>query len=209
MAEEHEVDSVFLRRVYQGLAAGNAQARDELLLKVQARLERLARKMLRDFPGVRRWEDTGDVLQHALIRLLRALDEVRPESERAFFGLAAEQIRRVLLDLVRHYKGVYGLGTHHASVTGLKPAGQDTLAPALDPPASDVGTDLDRWCAFHEAIERLEATEREVFSLSFYHGWTQVEIAALLQVNERTVRRYWNAACLKLHELLGGELPTL
>jgi hypothetical protein len=54
--------------------------------------------MLRGFPAVQRWADTRDVLQASLLRLLHALEEVRPSSSRDFFGLAAEQIRRELLD---------------------------------------------------------------------------------------------------------------
>jgi RNA polymerase sigma-70 factor (ECF subfamily) len=82
---------------------------------VCGRLERLARKMLRRFPGVHRWAETGDVLQNALLRLLRALQEVRPESVRGFFGLVAEQMRRELLDLARHFCGPQGLGARHDS----------------------------------------------------------------------------------------------
>jgi DNA-directed RNA polymerase specialized sigma24 family protein len=48
-----------------------------------------------------------------------------------------------------------------------------------------------------------------VFSLSFYHAWTQQQIAELLGVTERTVRRRWQAACLELNRLVGGQLPGL
>ena len=58
-------------------------ARDELLKGVGARLEKLARKMLRKYPHVRRWTETGDVLQNAIIRLLRALESIRPKTTRA------------------------------------------------------------------------------------------------------------------------------
>jgi RNA polymerase sigma-70 factor (ECF subfamily) len=64
-------------------------------------------------PRVARWVDAEDVLQNAL---LRALETMRPESTRAFFGLAAEQMRRELLDLARHYCGPEGEGAHHDSV---------------------------------------------------------------------------------------------
>ncbi len=37
------------------------------------RLTRLARKMLKDFGRVRRWEETDDVVQNALLRLYRTL----------------------------------------------------------------------------------------------------------------------------------------
>ena len=56
-------------------------------------------------------EQTDDVLQNAVVRLLRALEEVRPPSVRAFFGLAATQMRRELLDLARRYQGRGGPGT--------------------------------------------------------------------------------------------------
>jgi RNA polymerase sigma-70 factor (ECF subfamily) len=87
------------------LQSGDVAARDELIRRAGQRLESLARAMLRRFPGVRRWEETADVFQNAVLRLLRALQQVRPESTRAFFGLAAEQVRRELLDLARHYQG--------------------------------------------------------------------------------------------------------
>jgi hypothetical protein len=44
------------------MQAGDPAAREELLGATGALLERLARKMLRGFPGVARREQTGDVL---------------------------------------------------------------------------------------------------------------------------------------------------
>ena len=60
--------------------AGDGAAWDDLLRRTQHRLEHLARRMLRGFPGVRRAEDTGDVLQGGVVRLLRALRSVSPKS---------------------------------------------------------------------------------------------------------------------------------
>ena len=81
----------------------------------------------------------------------------------------------------------------------------------LDPADANAGpeqaAELDRWQALHEAVEKLPVEEREVFGLVFYHGWTQIQIAELLNVNERTVRRYWQSVCLRLSELLNGDLP--
>src|SRR5262245_39619606 len=156
--------------------------------------------MLQQYPRVRRWEETGDVLQNALLRLYRALKTVRPDSTRAFFGLAAEQIRRELLDLARHYYGPHGHGAHHDSI-GPGDLAPETAAPGEDP------EELERWCRFHEGVERLPAEEREVVSLRFYHGWTESAIGQLLQVDERTIRRRWRNASSRLQESLGGDLP--
>ena len=87
------------------LARTDRSSRDELLRRVEARLRRLAHGLLRGFPSVSRWEGTDDVVQGAALRLLRALDHVTPENPRRFFGLAAQMIRRELIDLARHHHG--------------------------------------------------------------------------------------------------------
>jgi RNA polymerase sigma-70 factor (ECF subfamily) len=181
--------------------AGDRQARDELFRHAASRLERLASKMLRGYPGVQRWCETGDVLQNALARLLRALEVVRPANLRDFFGLAAEQIRRELIDLARHYYGPQGAGAHHASK-----GGSDSLAP---PDQTHDPAVLAGWCEFHEQVRALPAEEREVIDLLFYQELPQAEAAALLGVAVRTVQRRWQAALLKLHDVLEGRLPGL
>ena len=62
--------------------------------------------------------------------------------------------------------------------------------------------------AFHEAVEKLPTKEREVIGLTYYNGWTQAQIAELFQVDERTIRRYYQYACDELREQLGGDLPS-
>src|SRR5437764_3186934 len=101
----------------QRWAQGEQAARDELLALASDWLRRLVAVMLRDYPRVGRWEQTDDVLQNALLRLWRALHDVRPATAREFCGLATLQIRRELVDLARHYCGPLGLGAHHATKT--------------------------------------------------------------------------------------------
>src|SRR5262245_61539297 len=161
--------------------------------------------MLKGFPNVKRWTDTDDVLQGASLRLLRTLEQIRPESTRDFFNLAAVHVRRELLDLARHYRGRLGVGADQGGVPG-KVVGHPLDAA---PDRLDDSDELDRWQAFHAAVEALPSTEREVVSLAFYNGWTHKQIAELLEVTDRTVRRYWQAACLRLGEALGGRLPDL
>jgi RNA polymerase sigma factor (sigma-70 family) len=180
---------------------GDRAARDELIRAFQTRLEHLARKMLHRYPKVGRWVEVDDVLQGALLRLLRALESIQPESTRAFFGLAAEQIRRELLDLARHFYGPQGLGAHHDSV-GADP---EATRPEFEP-ADPGDDDFERWCRFHEEVTRLPVQEREVVGLIYYHGWTQAEVAELFQVHVRTVRRWWESALVTLHrELTDGD----
>ncbi len=174
--------------------AGDPAARDELFRATGNRLERLARKMLGRYPTVRGWADTCDVLQNAVLRLMRALDEVRPPSVRDFFGLAAEQMRRELLDLARQASRARRVGLADVGSEGEEPAA------AEDP-------ELGLWRQFHEAVARLPAEEREVVSLAYYHGWSQPQIAELFQAGERTIRRRWRTACARLSAQLGGRFP--
>jgi RNA polymerase sigma-70 factor (ECF subfamily) len=179
---------------------GDLGARDDLLRTVTDRLERLARKMLGRFPTVRGWADTGDVLQNAVLRLLRALDAVRPGSVREFFGLAAEQMRRELLDLARQ-----ATRAKRGETTSLDDSG-NPAAPAV---RDDEHDEMELWARFHETVQDLPAEEREIVSLVYYHGWTQTQVADLFQVAERTVRRRWRSACVRLQERLQGRFPGL
>jgi RNA polymerase sigma-70 factor (ECF subfamily) len=49
--------------------------------------------------------------------------------------------------------------------------------------------------------------EREIFDLLWYQGLSQAEAATLLKVSERTIKRRWQSARLKLHHALRGGLP--
>jgi len=200
MTPDSSFDTVQLHAYVERLQAGDRGAADAFLRRVCGRLERLARSMLRSFPNVKRWADTDDVLQSALMRLLHTLQATQPESTRHFANLAALHIRRELLDLARHFRGRLD--------RPVGAAGGDDTAPADVPdPRSSPAGDLDLWSAFHEQVDELPVEEREVVGLMFYHGWTQVQIAELFQVDERTIRRRWRSAALKLTESLGGRLP--
>ncbi|MFQ5730670.1 MAG: sigma-70 family RNA polymerase sigma factor [Planctomycetaceae bacterium] len=199
--------SVTESRVLQGLqryAQGEVAVLDELIDYTGRRLRLLARRMLNEFSGVRRWEQTDDVLQSAMMRLLRALQDVQPTSVRDFLSLATLQIRRELLDLARHYFGPQGAGANHASW----PAGDDPQATHVD--RSDVTLEPSRlaeWREFHEQVQRLPGEQREVVSLLYYQGLTQAAAAAVLGVTVRTVQRRWQSALLALHRRLKGEHP--
>jgi RNA polymerase sigma factor (sigma-70 family) len=191
------------------LRAGDPSARDELLNSAADRLTRLTRKMIRQYPGVHRWEQTDDVLQNALVRLCRALGEVQPPTARDFFRLAAAQIRRELIDMARRYAGPHGLGANHASAARAE--GSDGPSPSFGAPADlthEPGR-LAAWTEFHSQVEALGEEEREAFDLLYYQGISQAEAAALLDVSERTIKRRWQAARLQLHEALGGQLPGI
>jgi RNA polymerase sigma-70 factor (ECF subfamily) len=188
------------------LRAGDAEARAELLQCAADRLVRLARKMLRGFPGVRRWEETDDVLQNAILRLNRALQSTAPDSARSFFNLAAVQIRRELIDLARHYEGPMGMGAHHEPRVPADGSRATMPTAALAPDTNDPAR-LSDWTEFHRQVEHLPDEEREVFDLLWYQGLTQGEAAEVVGVSEKTINRRWMAARVRLATILAGQLP--
>jgi RNA polymerase sigma-70 factor (ECF subfamily) len=188
------------------LRGGDEAARAELLGLACERLRGMARKMLKGYPNVRRWEQTDDVLQNAALRLHRTLGQMTVETSRDFFRLAALNIRRELLDLARHYYGPHGQGARHASEPGGATTGDGSRS--ADP--ADLSREPGRlaaWGDFHEQIGALPDEEREVFDLLWYQGLSQAQAAELLNVSERTIKRRWQTARLKLHEALEGEVP--
>jgi RNA polymerase sigma factor (sigma-70 family) len=192
-----------LQSLVDRIQAGDRSAADDLIRQSAERLESLARKMLKDFPAVARWEQTGDVLQNALTRLLRTLREVRPDSVAGFFRLAAQAVRRELLDMARHYAGPLSPAANHDSLHDSK-SGSRLQGFAVNEDLRN----LERWAAFHEAVERLPDEDREMIELGFYEGLTKDEIGRLLGVDGRTIRRRWNRASRRIADQLGDEVPV-
>ena len=162
--------------------------------------------MLRDFPGVQRWEDTDDVMQNAALRLHTSLSAVAPPTTADFLRLAASQLRRELIDLSRHYFGPQGHGanydSHQASTSdqagGAKAAETDTHEPCR----------LAMWAEFHRYVDQLPDDDRSLYDLLWYQGLTQASAAQVLNVTERTIQRRWQQLRLDLHGQFKGESPV-
>lgn len=199
MASNAELDALLTR-----LNRGDPDAREQIVEASCERLQRLTRRLLDDFPSVRRWESTDDVFQRFVLNLYRSLSEVRPQNGRAFLGLAAVQIRRKLIDLSRHYRleNQAYKSSERISDSELGDAGSvESVAHLTAGPAT-----LQRWTEFHQLVDELPPEEREIMGLLYYQGLSQSEAAEILQVSERTVKRRWREARLKLHQLLGDSL---
>lgn len=179
---------------------GDSDALNLLIERSGTRLRSLARHMLNGSPALRRWTGSDDVLQNSLIRLVRALEAVKPSSSREFFGLAALQMRRELIDLARHFFGPRGHGANHESGSDerLLDAGAKGEAQQNQPDA------MAQWAELHEHIGKLPEEQREIVDLIFYQGLNQAETAEVLSVSVRTVQRRWHAVLLKLNEFLEG-----
>ncbi len=176
------------------MKSGHPEAKNEIIEHTCERLRKLTRKMLRKYPGVRRWAETDDVLQNAMIRLHKSLAEVTPESPKQFYGLSATQIRRELIDLARHYYGVEGQGANHHTDGGEGIKRQTSSSPEPDT--------FEDWTLFHETVEKMPEEQRQVVDLLWYDGLTQPEAAEIIGVSLKTVKRRWQSARFLLRSAL-------
>ena len=198
-----------LRRLIERLRAGDTTAWDELLVKCQERLRLLTHRMLRHFHRLLRWEETDDVLQNALLRLLRALNDPNVQAQmtspEVFLRLAATIIRRELIDLARHYFGPYGHGSH-----AVTPPPDAESTPRPVEPAAGSSSDPDKlinWEDFHKTINDLPDENRWLFDLIWYHGLKQEEVAELVGMPLRTLKRHWRASRNQVIKHYKGESP--
>jgi len=123
---------------------------------------------------------SDELLDAVVGRLLKTLQEVRPETVRKFFALANQHMRWELNDLARRLDE--------------QPAGvelREGLVPA--PPSSSSGLSPDA-CRMLAAIEGLPEDEREAFGLVRIQGMTQAEAAQVLNISTKTVQRRLNHA---------------
>jgi len=178
------------------LAGGDECARDRILEVCNDRLRELSSRLLGRFAQVRRWNDTGDVAQNAAIRLYRALGETVPDSPRGLMGLMATQIQRELIDLARKHAGPMSYAQNHDTnfARDGSNGGVFLVEEAAGQSESDEEIPLERWEAFHAAVEGLPEEHREVFRCAYYLGLDQKATAKTLGLSRRTVQRKWQEA---------------
>ncbi len=183
------------------LDAGDGSALNEMLAHFQDRLLHLSHLMLRRFPTVKRWEESGDVFLEAMLRLEKAIEKVSPASPSDFLRLAARQIRWELLDLAKVHRR-----DARPSQVGCEFA-QGDHEPKEAADGTDGPGELATWTEFHEKAGAMPPELSEVFALIWYDGLTQKEAAAILNLSERTIGSRWIKARLALRKALGGQLP--
>src|SRR5918993_3083273 len=164
---------------------GDEAALDRLAPLVHSELRRLAGHYMRQERGGHLLQ-TSALINEAYLRLIDWKD-VRWQNRAHFFGVAAQLMRRILVDFARRRPRAEGQEVRHVS-----------LEQALT--VSD-GRDQDL-VALDEALDALAALDprkSRVVELRFFGGLSVEETAEVLQVAPVTVMREWNKAKLWLH----------
>ncbi len=169
--------------------AGDAAALEALIPVVYQELHRMAERHLRQ-------ENVGHTLQPtALVNeaYLRLIDQTQVEwQNRAhFFGVAAQMMRRILVD--------------HAKAKHRDKRGGNAIKLSLDA-ALDYGQErAAEVVALDDALEALAAFDQRksrIVELRYFGGLSVEETAQVLEVSPQTVMRDWNMAKAWLYQQL-------
>ena len=180
-----------LTQLIEQVVAGNDSARNELFSNAYPELRKLARSRLRD-GGRNTLLETTALVHESYLRFLSAT-QLRLEDRRAFFAYASKVMRSVVIDSVRERQALR--------------RGGDLVEMTLDTQIGDaLPSSEGEIVHVHEALLALEAAEprmAKVVEMRYFGGYSEVEIAEVLGLTERTVRRDWDKARLLLMNSLG------
>lgn len=170
---------------------GNQAALDKLYPLVYDELRRMAhRYMSRERKG--HTLQTTAVINEAYLRLVEQRN-VHWANRAHFFGIAAEIMRRILIDHARRYQYLKRGG-------GAQRISLDEVAVVAKERASEL-------LALDEALDRLATIDprrARVVELRFFGGLENDEIGEVLKISGNTVTRDWNMARAWLHKELSG-----
>ena len=157
--------------------SGDQGAEEKLINLVYADLRKIARRCMAGERQNHTLQPTA-IVHEAYLRIFRGAS-VDWRDRAHFLAVAASQIRRVLIDHGRAFRGPHRAGN-------FKVALDDNLAPSAKAPCDfEVIDDL---------LQRLQKADPEaasVVELKFFSGLTDVEVAEVLATSHSSVRRRW------------------
>jgi len=174
------------------LKNGNREAESRLMPLVYGELRRLAGLYMRG-------ERPGHTLQatalvhEAYLRLV-GYEDVDWQNRAHFFGVAANLMRRILVD--------------HARAKQAKKRGGGDQKVSLDQAVLVRPEAPEQFLALDEALERLakrDPRQARIVELRYFGGLSEEETAEVLQISVRTVKRDWSVARAWLYQQLNPQ----
>ena len=190
MSAPEDSDRGRITRILGDLRGGNAQAQGQLLELVYGEMRRIAARHLR-------LERAGHSLQPtALVHeaYLRLFGQARLDCEdhSHFYAVASQTMSRVLVDHARKRRAAKRGGLlNQVSLEGIHLSSAESCLNII---------------ALDEALTRLAQWDERlcrVIELRFFAGLTEEEVAQVLGIGVRTVKRDWVAARAWLNSQLG------
>jgi RNA polymerase sigma factor (TIGR02999 family) len=167
-----------LLRAWSG---GDHAALDRLAERVYPELRRMARRYMKNERQANTLQSTG--LVHEVYLRLVDVRSVEWRERAQFYAMAAQMMRRILVDAARaRHSRKRGGEAIHVNF-------EETAVLASEPDRSMIALD-EALAAFSE----IAARQAQVVELRYFGGLTEEEIASVLEISPRTVRRDWEFA---------------
>jgi RNA polymerase sigma factor (TIGR02999 family) len=177
-------------QLLKAIDQGDPHAAGQLAPLVYDELRRLAAALMTaEKPG--QTLDATALVHEAFLRLV---GDRQFADHRHFFRVAAEAMRRILIDHARQKRRVrHGGGRSQVPLSEAEPAAE---VPADELLALDEA--LDRFAAF-------DPVKAELVKLRYFAGLSEEEAAAALGISRATASRYWTYARAWLIHALDGK----
>ena len=172
-------------------SAGDVAARESLVPLVYDELRRLARYYLASQRSDHTLQSTA-IVHEAYLRLA-GRDNVHWENRRHFFVVAAQLMRRILVD--------------HARKRNAAKRGGAQLTLLVDEavePSSQRELDLVALDDALKALAELDERQSRIVELRFFGGLSIEDTSRLLEISPATVKREWSTARAWLYEEISG-----
>ena len=164
--------------VLMGASAGDREAAAELWDLTYDELRRIAYRMLQSERADHTLSGTA-LVHEAFVRLVDQ-ERVQWQDRAHFFAVAAQACRRILIDHARRHRAQKrGGGRARITLERVQIEANRTSEDLID---------------LHEALKRLEvlnARLSQIVEYRYFGGLSEAEIADVLGISERTVRRDW------------------
>jgi RNA polymerase sigma factor (TIGR02999 family) len=170
---------------------GNRSALDRLIPLVEGELRRLARSYMRRERADHTLQTTA-LINEAYMRLVKQR-KVQWQNRAHFFAIAAQLMRRVLIDHAKgHRRAKRGGGAIRVSL-------DDVAAPFTDRSEELLALD-----AALNKLSAIDARKGQVVEMRYFGGLTFEEAAEVLEVSPNTVMRDWRMARAWLEREISG-----
>lgn len=181
-----------ITRILDRWSGGDVRALEDLMEKVYGDLAKQAAAFMRHERDDHTLQ-TADLLNEAYLRL-ESQNQIQWRNRSQFHAIAAQIMRRILVDHVRKY--LYQKRGGGAQKLKLDEALEFTVEQspelvALDDALTDLAT--------------LDPRQAEIIELRFFAGMTHEEIATALDISVATVKREWRMARNWLYHVLSRE----
>lgn len=189
-------DPTDVTALLQRLNGGDTAAFDQLLPLVYQQLRRQAALLMRSERSDHTLQPTA-LINEAFLRLVGQTD-VRWQNRAHFLAVAAQAMRRVLVDYARtRVRDKRGAGAQRVELDDL---GQAPIVPSPE----EV---LDLHLAL-QTLADIDPQQARVVELRYFGGLTIEETAQVLDVSPATVKREWTMAKAWLHARIVAGPPT-